>query len=175
MSCFFAFVQFQLLHLFSDPGPTPDPALILYQVFVLTLCNLLILCMSFLTTEKCFLFCQCVVFAQQWLLHFFLLGQRSLNTLDFICLFRFVQHVSERPGSTRCSGCSFSGETLPLWWGGTTHLVPPHFEAQFTAAGIRSQRLKYANALASLPKQVLWDIVDTIDVCNNSDQPFDNL
>jgi hypothetical protein len=28
-------------------------------------------------------------------------------------------------------------------------------EAQFAAAGIKSQKLKYANALASLPKQVL--------------------
>ncbi len=35
-------------------------------------------------------------------------------------------------------------------------------EAQFAAAGIKSQKLKYANALASLPKQVLrntWSIV----------------
>jgi hypothetical protein len=31
-------------------------------------------------------------------------------------------------------------------------------EAQFAAAGIKSQKLKYANALASLPKQVLQDI-----------------
>jgi hypothetical protein len=31
-------------------------------------------------------------------------------------------------------------------------------EAKFAAAGIKSQKLKYANALASLPKQVLWDI-----------------
>jgi hypothetical protein len=33
----------------------------------------------------------------------------------------------------------------------------------------------YANALASLPKQVLQDILDTVDVCNESDQPFDLL
>jgi hypothetical protein len=32
-------------------------------------------------------------------------------------------------------------------------------EAQFAAAGIRSKKLKYANALASLPKQVLRDIL----------------
>jgi hypothetical protein len=31
-------------------------------------------------------------------------------------------------------------------------------EAQFAAAGIKSQKLKYANALSSLPKQVLRDI-----------------
>jgi hypothetical protein len=48
-------------------------------------------------------------------------------------------------------------------------------EAQFSAAGIRSQKLKYANALASLPKQVLRDILDTLDVCNDSDDPFDQL
>jgi hypothetical protein len=42
-------------------------------------------------------------------------------------------------------------------------------------ARIKSQKLKYANALASLPKQVLWDILDTLDVCSNSDKPFDFL
>jgi hypothetical protein len=42
-------------------------------------------------------------------------------------------------------------------------------KAQFTAAGIRSQKLKYTNALASLPKQVLRDILDTLYVCNDSD------
>jgi hypothetical protein len=47
--------------------------------------------------------------------------------------------------------------------------------AQFAAAGIRSQKLKYANALASLHKQVLRDILDTLDVCNDSDEPFDCL
>ncbi len=45
----------------------------------------------------------------------------------------------------------------------------------FAAAGIKSQKLKYANALTISPKQVLRDILDTIDVCNHSDQPFDNL
>ncbi len=57
------------------------------------------------------------------------------------------------------------------------HEEEPHIwfrliEAQFAAAGIKSQKLKNANALASLPKQVLWDILDTIDVCNDSDEPF---
>jgi hypothetical protein len=33
----------------------------------------------------------------------------------------------------------------------------------------------HANALASLPKQVLRDILDTLDVCNDSDKPFDCL
>jgi hypothetical protein len=48
-------------------------------------------------------------------------------------------------------------------------------EAQFAAAGIISQKLKYANALANRPKQALWDILDTLDVCNDSDEPFDCL
>jgi hypothetical protein len=47
--------------------------------------------------------------------------------------------------------------------------------AQFAAAGIRSQKLKYANTLASLHKEVLQDILDTLDVCNESDEPFDYL
>jgi hypothetical protein len=48
-------------------------------------------------------------------------------------------------------------------------------EAQFAAASIKSQKLRYANALASLPKQVLQNILDTVYVCNESDQPFDLL
>jgi hypothetical protein len=48
-------------------------------------------------------------------------------------------------------------------------------EAQFAAAGIKSLKRKYANALPSLPKQFLRDILDTLDVCNNSDYPFDLL
>jgi hypothetical protein len=38
-----------------------------------------------------------------------------------------------------------------------------------------NHKLRYANALASLPKQVLQDILDTVDVCNKTDQPFDLL
>ncbi len=60
--------------------------------------------------------------------------------------------------------CPYNEEEPHIWF----HLI----EAQFAAAGIKSQKLKYANAFASLPKQVLQDILDTIDVCNNSDEPF---
>jgi hypothetical protein len=60
------------------------------------------------------------------------------------------------------------------------HEEEPHIwfrliEAQFAAAGIKSQKLRYANELANLPKQVLRDILDTIDVCNDSDEVFDFL
>jgi hypothetical protein len=58
--------------------------------------------------------------------------------------------------------------------------VEPHIwfrliEVQFVAAVIKSQILKYTNALGSLPKQVLRNILDTLDVCNDSAEPFDFL
>jgi hypothetical protein len=62
---------------------------------------------------------------------------------------------------------NYDEEEPHIWF----HLI----EAQFAAAGIRSQRHKYAYAQASLPWRVLWDILDTIDVCKHSDQPFDHL
>jgi hypothetical protein len=61
--------------------------------------------------------------------------------------------------------CPYDEEEPHIWF--------CFIEAQFAAAGIRSQKLKYANTLASLPKQVLRDILDTLDVCNGSDEPFD--
>jgi hypothetical protein len=51
----------------------------------------------------------------------------------------------------------------------------PYDEAYFAAAVIRLQKLKYDNAFASLPKQVLQNILDTIAVCNDLDLPFDQL
>ncbi len=63
--------------------------------------------------------------------------------------------------------CPYDEEEPHIWF----RLI----EAQFAAAGIKSQKLIYANALASLPKQVLRDIIDTIDVCNDSDEPFNFL
>jgi hypothetical protein len=53
--------------------------------------------------------------------------------------------------------------------------VPTEEEAQFAVAGIRSQKLRYANALNNLSKQVLRDILDMVDVCNDSDKLFDHL
>jgi hypothetical protein len=50
--------------------------------------------------------------------------------------------------------CSYDEEELHIWF----QLI----DAQFAAAGIKSQKLKYANALACLPKQVLQDILDTL-------------
>jgi hypothetical protein len=50
--------------------------------------------------------------------------------------------------------CPYDEEEPHIWF----RLI----EAQFSAAGIKSQKLKYANALASLPKQILRDILDTL-------------
>jgi hypothetical protein len=63
--------------------------------------------------------------------------------------------------------CPYDEEEPHIWF----RLI----EAQFAAAGIKSQKLKNANALASLPKQVLRNILDTIDVRNGSDEPFEFL
>ncbi len=63
--------------------------------------------------------------------------------------------------------CPYDEEEPHIWF----HLI----KAQFAAAGIKLQKLKYANALASLPNQVLRDILDTLDVCIDSDVLFDFL
>jgi hypothetical protein len=68
--------------------------------------------------------------------------------------------------TTQVKLCPYDEEPH-IWF----HLI----EAQFVVAGIRSKKLKYANAIAHLPKQVLRDILDTLDVCNESDEPFDFL
>jgi hypothetical protein len=58
--------------------------------------------------------------------------------------------------TTQVKLCPYDEEEPHIWF----RLI----EAQFAAAEIRSQELKYANALSSLPKQVLRDILDTLDV-----------
>ncbi len=87
----------------------------------------------------------------------------------FFCF--FTQHVSLWQWSDRCGGSDLTGQALPLGWGGTCYLVPL-IQSQFTMVGIKSQKIRSVSALASLPKQVLRDIFDTVDVCNESDQSF---
>ncbi len=53
-------------------------------------------------------------------------------------------------------------------------MVQPHRDP-ICLAGFKSQKIKYANALASLPRQVLQDILDTLDVCNDSAEPLNFL
>jgi hypothetical protein len=57
-----------------------------------------------------------------------------------------LTHPVTAAATTQVKLCPYDEDKLHIWF----HLI----EAQFAAAGIRSQKLKYTNALASLPKQV---------------------
>jgi hypothetical protein len=63
-------------------------------------------------------------------------------------------------GTSQVKLCPYNEEEPAIWF----RLI----EAQFTMAGIKPQNLRYTNALVSLPKQVLQDILDTVDVCIRS-------
>jgi hypothetical protein len=63
--------------------------------------------------------------------------------------------------------CPYDEEELHIWF----CLI----EAHFAVEGMKSQKLKFANALASLSKQVLRVILDTLDVCSDPDEPLDFL
>jgi hypothetical protein len=73
-----------------------------------------------------------------------------------------LTHPVAAAATTQVKLCPYNEEEPHIWF----RLI----EAQFAAAGIISQKLKYANALASLSKQVLRDILNTLDVCNSSDE-----
>jgi hypothetical protein len=77
-----------------------------------------------------------------------------------------TSHVAAA-ASAQVKLCPYDEEEPHIWF--------RLFEAQFTAARIKSQKLKYANALPSLPNQVLQDILETLNVCNDSAKPFDFL
>ncbi len=53
-------------------------------------------------------------------------------------------------------------------------MVPPHRGLVCRNQNAKTQ-ICQCNALASLPKQVLRNILDTLDVCSDSDEPFDFL
>jgi hypothetical protein len=96
------------------------------------------------------------------------------KSLDIANFFRTCKHDSRRfelscrrSRTAQVKLCPYDEEEPHIWF----CLI----EAQFAAAGIKSQKLKYANALASLPKKVLRDILDTLDVSNDSDEPFNFL
>jgi hypothetical protein len=78
-----------------------------------------------------------------------------------------LTHPVAAAATTEYKLCPYDEEEPHIWF----RLI----KTQFAASGIRSQKLKYANALANLPKQVLQDILDTLDVCNNLNEPFDCL
>jgi hypothetical protein len=76
-------------------------------------------------------------------------------------------HLIAAAATTQVKLCPYDEKEPHIWF----RIIKP----QFAAAGIKSQKLKYANALVNLPKQVLQDILDTLHVCNDSDDPFDCL
>ncbi len=76
------------------------------------------------------------------------------------------QPVVAAAAMTQVKLCPYDEEESAIWF-----LI----KAPFTKAGIKTQNLKYASTLASLPKQLLQDILDTVDVYNNSDKPFNLL
>jgi nicotinic acid mononucleotide adenylyltransferase len=107
---------------------------------------------------------------------FLLSSWEQFLAIAWVCpLFVFSHNVSESDnGQTVAAAatsqvklCPYNEEEQAIWF----HLI----EVQLAAAGIKSQKFRYPNALASLPKQVLRDILDRVDVCNESDQPFDLL
>jgi hypothetical protein len=99
----------------------------------------------------------------------FLCTVSTLFALTFLCVWHssLLIFVLLQTCHTFVKLCPYDEEEPHIWF----RLI----KAQFAAAGIKLQKLKYANALASLPKQVLQDILDTLDVCRDSDELFDFL
>jgi hypothetical protein len=89
--------------------------------------------------------------------------------------FSDLANMTHEDLTSRVAAAATSQVKLCLYDEEEPHMWFCLIEAQFAAAGIKSHKLKYANALASLPKQVLRDIVDTLDACNDSDEPLDFL
>jgi hypothetical protein len=98
------------------------------------------------------------------------LGRVPYKSLDFTSFFRLSKHGFNlvQPVAAAVTSqvklCPYDEEEPHIWY----RLI----EAQFAAAGIKSQKLKYANAL---PKQILRDILDILDDCNDSNHPFNLL
>jgi hypothetical protein len=92
----------------------------------------------------------------------FIPGNNSLQLLGLpLLLFSRTTCLSQTAAAAATSQvklCPYDEEELAIWF----RLI----EAQFTSVYIKSQQLRYANALASLIKQVLRDILDTVNVCN---------
>jgi hypothetical protein len=68
---------------------------------------------------------------------------------------------------TQVKLCPFYEEEPAIWF----RLI----EVQFTAAGIKLQKIKYVNALANLPKQSSLEHSGHGECVHESDQPFDDF
>jgi hypothetical protein len=74
------------------------------------------------------------------------------KSLDFASFSRLSQHGPKRFGSTCSCGSNIPSEKLFPYDEEESQIWFCLIEAQFAAAGIKSQKLKYANTLPSLPK-----------------------
>jgi hypothetical protein len=120
-----------------------------------------------------FLFFSLLIFSQ-WLLHaFILLGNNSLQLLGLPSLLIFLKTC------LKLTMVRTSQQQLPL-----RSSFAPMMRNQLSGFSHRGTVCRGGNQVAKtqvrqcfghLPKQVLRDILDTVDVCNESDQPFDLL
>ncbi len=147
----------------------------------LTLFALTFLCVSHCNLLIFVLFQTCHTFVNSSILlpfsgfqFLFFMGECSTN-LWTSPIFSDLANMTREDLTTPVAAAATSQVKLCPYDEEEPHLWYCLIETQFAAAGIKSQKLKYANVLASLPKQVLRDILDTLDVCNDSDDPFDFL
>ncbi len=145
----------------------------------LTLFALTFLCVShsnlliFVLSQTCHTFVSSSILLPYSGFHFYSLWDECLTNLWTLPAFSDLANMTHEDltspvaaaATSQVKLCPYHEEVPHIWF----HLI----KAQFAAAGIKSQKLKYANALASLPKQVLRDILDTLDASNDSDEPFD--
>jgi hypothetical protein len=159
----------------ADKHPTTH---ILYQV-ILTLFITLFLCVSHSSLHFNFLFCSklatpsstCPFFCPTVASNSYSSWDECPSNLWTLPTFSELANMNRddftspvaAAATAQAKLCPYDEEEPHIWF----RLI----EAQFAAVGIKSQ-LKYANTLASLPKQVLQDILDTLDVCNDSAEPF---
>ncbi len=161
---------------------TLNTLLVALSIFVIHLhsfnpvCSYIFSCVTFQPTDFCSV--PNLPHFRQFF-HFFLptvasnfllfLGRVPNKPLDIANLFRPRKHDSPvaAAATAQVKLCPYDEEEPHIWF----RLI----EAQFAVADSKSQKLKYANALASLPKQVLRDILDTLDVCSDLDKLVDFL
>jgi hypothetical protein len=93
-------------------------------------------------------------FTSQWLPFFVPHGKTTQHTFGF-WTFSNSQNMSRDDLTSPVAAAATSQVKLCPYDEEEPHIWFRLIEAQFAAAGIKSQKLKYANSLANLPKQVL--------------------
>ncbi len=125
----------------------------------------------FCPREHLFLFVE----FSRWLPRSLLLPEKICLQLSGLPLLLFSHKTSHSDNTQTVAAAATSQVKLCLYNEKEPAIWFRLIAAQFAGVGIKSQKLGYTNALASLPMQVLWDILDTVYVCIESDQSFDLL